>query len=88
MVKQAGAFWSGERDWGRRAATSLSSCSPVIGLVGALIAWNSEIMLLVIALSYLVSGVLARLAYGWGRTATAVASNGCGVSGSFQECWA
>ncbi|HEX3570558.1 MAG TPA: CDP-diacylglycerol--serine O-phosphatidyltransferase [Acidobacteriaceae bacterium] len=39
----------------------------VIGLIGTLIAWNSELMLMVIALGYLVSGVLARLAYGWGR---------------------
>jgi CDP-diacylglycerol--serine O-phosphatidyltransferase len=39
----------------------------LIALVGALIAWDSEIMLIVIALGYLVSGVLARLAYGWGR---------------------
>jgi CDP-diacylglycerol--serine O-phosphatidyltransferase len=39
----------------------------LIGLIGALIAWNSELMLLIIALGYLVSGVLARLAYGWGR---------------------
>lgn len=40
----------------------------LIGLIGALIAWNSELMLMVIALGYLVSGVLARLAYGWGRS--------------------
>jgi CDP-diacylglycerol--serine O-phosphatidyltransferase len=39
----------------------------VIGLIGTLIAWNSELMLMIIALGYLVSGVLARLAYGWGR---------------------
>ena len=39
----------------------------LMALVGALIAWNSEIMLMVIALGYLVSGVLARLAYAWGR---------------------
>lgn len=39
----------------------------LIGLIGALIAWNSELMLMIIALGYLVSGVLARLAYGWGR---------------------
>lgn len=38
-----------------------------IALVGALIAWKSEYMLMVIALGYLVSGVLARLAYSWGR---------------------
>jgi CDP-diacylglycerol--serine O-phosphatidyltransferase len=39
----------------------------IVGLVGALIFWNSEWMLMVIALGYLVSGVLARLAYSWGR---------------------
>lgn len=39
----------------------------LMALVGALIAWNSELMLMIIALGYLVSGVLARLAYGWGR---------------------
>ena len=40
----------------------------LIAFIGALIAWNSELMLMVIALGYLVSGVLARLAYGWGRS--------------------
>jgi CDP-diacylglycerol--serine O-phosphatidyltransferase len=39
----------------------------LIGLVGTLIAWKSELMLMVIALGYLVSGVFARLAYSWGR---------------------
>jgi len=38
-----------------------------IALVGALIAWKSEYMLMIIALGYLVSGVLARLAYSWSR---------------------
>jgi CDP-diacylglycerol--serine O-phosphatidyltransferase len=38
-----------------------------IALFGALIAWKSEYMLMIIALGYLVSGVLARLAYSWGR---------------------
>ena len=37
----------------------------LLALIGALIAWKSEIMLMVIALGYLVSGVLARLAYSW-----------------------
>jgi CDP-diacylglycerol---serine O-phosphatidyltransferase len=37
----------------------------LIGLIGALIAWNSGWMLLIIALGYLVSGVFARLAYSW-----------------------
>ena len=39
----------------------------VIALIGALIAWNSELMLMILALGYLVSGVLARLAYSAGR---------------------
>jgi CDP-diacylglycerol--serine O-phosphatidyltransferase len=39
----------------------------LLALVGALIAWKSELMLMVMALGYLVSGVLARLAYSWGR---------------------
>jgi CDP-diacylglycerol--serine O-phosphatidyltransferase len=39
----------------------------LIALIGALIAWKSEYMLMVIALGYLVSGVFARLAYSWGR---------------------
>lgn len=38
-----------------------------LALIGALIAWKSEIMLMVMALGYLVSGVIARLAYSWGR---------------------
>ena len=37
----------------------------LLGLVGALIAWKSELMLMVIALGYLVSGVFARLGYSW-----------------------
>jgi len=37
----------------------------LLALVGALIAWKSEMMLIVIALGYLVSGVFARLAYSW-----------------------
>ncbi len=36
-------------------------------LVGGLIAMFSGPMLILIALGYLVSGVLARMAYGWGR---------------------
>jgi CDP-diacylglycerol--serine O-phosphatidyltransferase len=39
----------------------------LLALLGALIVWNSEWMLIIIALSYLVSGVFARLAYSWGR---------------------
>jgi len=39
----------------------------IIGVVGTLIYLFSEEMLMLIALGYLVSGVLARLAYSWGR---------------------
>lgn len=39
----------------------------LLALLGALIAWKSEYMLMIIALGYLISGVLARLAYSWGR---------------------
>jgi CDP-diacylglycerol---serine O-phosphatidyltransferase len=39
----------------------------LIALLGTLIAWKSELMLMVIALGYLVSGVFARLAYSWSR---------------------
>ena len=41
----------------------------LLALVGALIAWKSELMLMVIAMGYLVSGVFARLAYSWGTPA-------------------
>jgi CDP-diacylglycerol--serine O-phosphatidyltransferase len=37
----------------------------LIALLGALIAWKSQYMLIIIALGYLVSGVFARLAYSW-----------------------
>jgi CDP-diacylglycerol---serine O-phosphatidyltransferase len=58
-------FWSGKE-------ISLGSRHPfqLVAVVGALIvlvALYSEYMLLLIALGYLVSGVLARLAYSWGR---------------------
>ena len=39
----------------------------VIGFVGALIVLYSEYMLIVLAMAYLVSGVVARLAYSWSR---------------------
>ena len=40
----------------------------LLALLGALIVWNSEWMLIIIALTYLLSGVFARLAYSWGRS--------------------
>jgi CDP-diacylglycerol--serine O-phosphatidyltransferase len=58
-------FWSGkEIDAGGRHPFQWV---PVIALVIALVAFFSEISLMVIALGYLVSGVVARLAYSWGR---------------------
>jgi CDP-diacylglycerol--serine O-phosphatidyltransferase len=39
----------------------------LIGVIGALIVLYSEYMLIIIAMAYLVSGVVARLAYSWGR---------------------
>jgi CDP-diacylglycerol--serine O-phosphatidyltransferase len=58
-------FWSG-----KEVATDGKKTYRVfviIGIVGVLIYLFSEEMLMVIALGYLVSGVLARLAYSWGR---------------------
>ena len=58
-------FWSAkELTSGERRPFQLVA---LIGLIGALIAWNSQLMLMVIALGYLVSGLMARLAYSWGR---------------------
>ena len=58
-------FWSGKE-------ISLGSRHPfqwvaILAVAGALIALYSEYVLIVIALGYLVSGVVARLAYSWGR---------------------
>jgi CDP-diacylglycerol--serine O-phosphatidyltransferase len=39
----------------------------VIAFIGALIALYSEYMLIILAMAYLVSGVVARLAYSWSR---------------------
>jgi CDP-diacylglycerol--serine O-phosphatidyltransferase len=39
----------------------------LIAVIFSLIAWNSEWALMIIAFGYLISGVLARLAYSWGR---------------------
>jgi CDP-diacylglycerol--serine O-phosphatidyltransferase len=58
-------FWSAkEVTSGERQPFQLFA---LIALIGALIAWKSEWMLMIIALGYLVSGVFARLAYSWGR---------------------
>ena len=58
-------FWSGkEIRLGQRHPFQLVA---VIVAIGALIALYSEHVLIVVALGYLVSGVLARLAYSWGQ---------------------
>ncbi len=48
----------------------------LLALIGVLLVMYSEWMLIVLALGYLVSGVLARLAYSWERAA---ASNAVAV---------
>jgi len=61
-------FWSGkELSLGGRHPFQLVAG---LGLIGALIFLYSEYMLIVIALGYMVSGVLARLAYSWRRRRT------------------
>jgi CDP-diacylglycerol--serine O-phosphatidyltransferase len=40
----------------------------LIGVIGALIVLYHQYMLIIIAMAYLVSGVVARLAYSWGRS--------------------
>lgn len=58
-------FWSGkEISLGQRHPFQLVA---VIVAAGALVALYSEYVLIVVALGYLVSGVLARLAYSWGQ---------------------
>lgn len=58
-------FWSGkELSLGQRHPFQLVA---VIVAVGALIALFSEYVLIIVALGYLVSGVVARLAYSWGQ---------------------
>jgi CDP-diacylglycerol--serine O-phosphatidyltransferase len=58
-------FWSGkEISLGQRHPFQLVA---VIVAIGALIALYSEYALIIIALGYLVSGVVARLAYSWGQ---------------------
>lgn len=58
-------FWSGkEISLGQRRPFQLVA---VIVAIGALVALYSEQVLIVVALGYLVSGVVARLAYSWGQ---------------------
>ncbi|MDE1177556.1 MAG: CDP-diacylglycerol--serine O-phosphatidyltransferase [Edaphobacter sp.] len=58
-------FWSGkEISLGQRHPFQLVA---LIVAIGAVIALYSEYALIVVALGYLVSGVLARLAYSWGQ---------------------
>ncbi len=59
-------FWSAkEITLGRRHPFQLVA---VIAFIGALIVLYSGTMLLVLAMVYMVSGVVARLAYSWGRS--------------------
>ena len=61
-------FWSGkEIGLGNKQPFQMVA---LIALVGVLIVRYSEYVLLIIALGYLVSGVLARLAYSWSRPRT------------------
>jgi CDP-diacylglycerol--serine O-phosphatidyltransferase len=59
------------RFWSAKEITSGNHQSfkvfALIALIGTMIAWKSELMLMVIALGYLSSGVMARLAYSWSR---------------------
>jgi len=56
-------FWSGkELSLGSRHPFQLVA---VLGVIGALIVLYHEYVLIILALGYLVSGVLARLAYSW-----------------------
>lgn len=58
-------FWSGkEIGLGGRHPFQLVA---VLAVLGALLALYSEYMLIIIAMGYLISGVLARLAYSWSR---------------------
>ncbi len=67
-------FWSGkEINLGDRHPVRLLL---VLSLVGAVLVMESEWMLLIIALGYLVSGVLARLAYSWSRERRRSAQSG------------
>jgi len=65
-------FWSGkEISLGQRHPFQLVA---VIVAIGVLIALYSEYVLIIIALGYLVSGVLARLAYSWGQKRRRISS--------------
>jgi CDP-diacylglycerol--serine O-phosphatidyltransferase len=76
-------FWSAkEVTSGERQPFQLFA---LIALIGALIAWNSQLMLMVIALGYLVSGVLARLAYSWGRNRRRPRGPGAGRAKAASE---
>jgi len=62
-------FWSGKE-------LNFTEAQPVRGVLLLLVAlalviWLSQWALIIIAMVYLLSGVLARLAYSWGRRSTA-----------------
>jgi CDP-diacylglycerol--serine O-phosphatidyltransferase len=58
-------FWSG-KEIGLSKRLPFQTVA-LLAFVGVLIARFSEYMLLIIAIGYLISGVLARLAYSWSR---------------------
>ncbi len=67
-------FWSGkELNLGSRHPFQLVA---VLALVGAVMVRYSEYALIILALGYLVSGVLARLAYSWERSRRQTLSSG------------
>jgi CDP-diacylglycerol--serine O-phosphatidyltransferase len=67
-------FWSGkEINLGDRHPIRMLL---VLALMGTLVVMESEWVLIVIALGYLVSGVLARLAYSWSRARRQSADGG------------
>ena len=62
-------FWSGKE-------LNFTEAQPVRGVLLLLVAlalviWFSQYALIIIAMAYLLSGVLARLAYSWGRSSSA-----------------
>ena len=64
-------FWSGkELDLNQRRPGRLLE---LFALVGAVMVFESEYALIVIAMGYLLSGIFARLAYSWGRGSATVA---------------
>jgi len=67
-------FWSAKEltEGGRQPFQIVA----LLAFIGALIAWKSQIMLMVLAIGYLLSGLLARLAYSWSRRRRRALSGG------------